>query len=187
MAYATYITEALVCGNYDRGEAHRSLLLFTKEAGMVYAEARSVRHEHSKQRSSVQDFSYIRATLVRGKSGWRLGSVEIFDNYYYRANNRETRAGILKVLRLLRRFVRGEEPHPVLFGAVLHSLERLCVLPQTDLADELLIFEARLLGELGYIDRSQLPELTSQMAALSPATQLTLTSLIERAVAESHL
>lgn len=56
MAYETYTTEALVCGTFNRNTADRSYLLFTREAGMLYADARSVREERSRQRYALRTF-----------------------------------------------------------------------------------------------------------------------------------
>ena len=81
MAYATYTTQALVCGTFDRNTADRSYRLFTREFGMVWADARSVRLEKSKQRSALTDFSVVRISLVRGKAGWKIGSVIAQQNF----------------------------------------------------------------------------------------------------------
>ena len=70
MSYQTYITDAVVVGSYASNTADKSYLLFTKRAGMLYATARSVREERSKQRYALQDFSHITVTLVKGKGGW---------------------------------------------------------------------------------------------------------------------
>lgn len=82
MAYVTYTTDAIVCGTYDRNTADRSYRLFTRELGMLYADARSVRLEKSKQRQALQDFSLIKVSLVKGKAGWKIGSVSEVQNYY---------------------------------------------------------------------------------------------------------
>ena len=58
MAYVTYTTLALVCGTFDQKTSDRSYMLFTREAGMLFASARSVREERSKQRyASTRFFS----------------------------------------------------------------------------------------------------------------------------------
>ena len=88
MAYQTYITEALVCGSIDNHSADRSFLLFTREAGMVYAHAKSVREERSKQRYALQVCSHIRATLIRGKSDWKIAGVDPLQNFYAQTTTR---------------------------------------------------------------------------------------------------
>jgi len=88
MSYATYTTEALVCGSRNNNTSDRAYLLFTEEVGMIWASARSVREERSKQRYALQDFSLIRVSLVKGKSGWRIGSVEATCNPFMEARSR---------------------------------------------------------------------------------------------------
>lgn len=151
MAYATYTTEALVCGSNDSYTSDRSYLLFTRDGGMLWASARSVREEKSKQRYALQDFSLIRVSLVKGKTGWRIGSVEAVGNPFMEARARSARASIAAVVKLLRRFVHGEEPHGVVYQDVVAILTRLAsagTLQHQGLQDR---FTLRLLYQLGYI------------------------------------
>jgi recombinational DNA repair protein (RecF pathway) len=148
MAYQTYITEAIVCGSWDRNTADKSILLFAREAGMVYVQAKSVRKEHSKQRYALQDASHIRATLIRGKTGWKVAGAEPLQSLYARAETREARALLRDTILLLRRFMHGETAHPDIFDDVL------CVLSQGDSFPEkaikTLLF-MRILNTLGYV------------------------------------
>jgi recombinational DNA repair protein (RecF pathway) len=125
MSYQTYHTEALVCGSYHNNTADKSFLLFTKRAGMLYASARSVREEKSKQRYALQDFSLITVTLIKGKTGWRIGSVETEGNVFGNALSRQSRGSVVRVLKLVRRFVAGEEPHPELYDELVYALQYL--------------------------------------------------------------
>lgn len=151
MAYATYTTEAFVCGSRASNTSDKSFLLFTRDAGMVWAAARSVREERSKQRFALQDFSFIRVSLVRGKTGWRIGSVENETNVFSTARTREARAGLLRIVKVLRQFVQGEEPHPVLYADVRAALLFVSGAEGDEperVADR---FVLRLLHKLGYV------------------------------------
>lgn len=151
MAYSTYTTEAIVCGSKDSYTSDRSYLLFTERAGMLWASARSVREEKSKQRYALQDFSIIRVSLVKGKSGWRIGSVEAISNPFMEARERSSRAGVSAVVKLLRRFLQGEEPQPIVYSDT--SIVLSCIAAATDL-DVITLqdqFTLRLLHQLGYI------------------------------------
>jgi len=158
MAYVTYTTDALVCGTFDRNTADRSYRLFTRELGMLYADARSVRTESSKQRQALQDFSLIRVSLVKGKGGWKIGSVTEIKNYYHQAVNQPARGSIVKVTRLLRRFLVGEESQVDLFDDCLAALTFFSGkrLHRTCLEH---IFIQRTLAQLGYIKTSDIPQL----------------------------
>lgn len=122
MSYTTYITEAIVCGGEDTNTADRSFLLFTREAGMLYASAKSVRREESKHRYALQECSHARVTLVRGKGGWRVTGAEPIANFYALAETREARAFLRNTLLLLRRVLRGEVPHPEIFDDVIEAV-----------------------------------------------------------------
>lgn len=150
MAYQTYTTEAFVCGTRNNNTADRSYLLFTAQAGMLWASARSVREERSRQRYALQDFSRIRVTLVKGKSGWRIGSVEAVLNGFSAAPDRATRHCITKCFLLLRRFIHGEGAYPTIFSDLetLYSvIQKGGTLPVV--ASD--YFALRLLETLGYV------------------------------------
>lgn len=192
MAYATYITEAVVCGTKNRNTADCSYLLFTREAGMVYADARSVREERSRQRFALQDFSRIRVSLIRGKSGWRIGSVEALENFYAAAVDKEARGSVVTLVRFMRRFIHGEETHRALYdyfiialAEVGKSLEaRSCVVA----AIELYVLET-----LGYVPATMVPPVLRTTAPhllkehCTPGLEATISRIIDTAVTASHL
>lgn len=153
MAYKTYTTEALVCGSNLHNTSDKSFLLFTKDAGMVYATARSVREERSKQRYALQEFSLIRVSLVKGKQGWRIGSVHVESNMFGDVHTRKARKGVLDIVRRLRQFVHGEESHPGLFADTVYALGLLEVVSDPWRIVE--IHTLRTLHALGYIEKTK--------------------------------
>lgn len=151
MAHLMYTTDAVVCGSRNSYTSDRSYLLFTKDAGMLWATARSVRVEKSKQRCALQDFSIIRVSLVKGKGGWRIGSVEAISNPFMESQQRSSRAGVAAVTKLLRRFVQGEEAHPKIYTDAVTVLSCLAVADTNDVVDLQDQFTLRMLNMLGYI------------------------------------
>lgn len=192
MAYATYTTKALVCGTFDRNTADRSYLLFTREAGMLYADARSVRKEKSRQRYALQDFSLVRVSLVKGKHGWKIGSIEAQQNFYQEAVDKAARMSVVSLFRLLRRFVRGEEAAPDLFDYVLASLIELSGEVE-ERSFVLLVVQVRILSILGYVDAKIIPEsvrtlLPQDIAQhCSDDTEHRIEQLYTHALSVSHL
>jgi DNA repair protein RecO len=191
MAYKTYITEALVCGSRVNNTSDKSYLLFTREAGMLYASAKSVREERSKQRYSLQEFSYIRVTLVHGKSGWRVTGAEPKTNIYANQSTRQARALVRNIIRLLRRLIQGESPHPSLFDEAKETLLRTHSGNEEGIEKVLTL---RILHSLGYIA----PILSLQhiftessidtiVATLNPKIEDECQKVIEHALQESHL
>ncbi len=193
MSYQVYTTEALVCGSFDNNTADKSFLLFTKDAGMLYASARSVREERSRQRYALQDFSLITVSLIRGKTGWRIGSVDSTSNLFRTALTREARGSVVRTLKLIRRYVQGEEPHPKLYFELVEALQYLAqaAVPNRVLAEE--IIATRFFYELGYInDSANLSAVFAgsflQVLDATPATLLpTLQAVTARAAAVSQL
>lgn len=152
MSYQTYTTKALVCGSYDNNTADKSFLLFTRRGGMLYAIARSVREERSKQRNSLQVFSLINISLVRGKQAWRIGSVESAGNLFSQSNTREARGSIVSVIKLLRQYIHGEEANPLLYDEVIAGLMFLINLKDESHREVWELFiKAKILHQLGYI------------------------------------
>jgi len=157
MSYNIYTTEALVCGNFEQNTADKSFLLFTREAGMLFANAKSVRVEISKQRFALQDFSRVRVSLIKGKQGWRVGSVEITKNDFSLANDRATRGSIVSIYKLLRRFIRGEEASTELYDFLTAALDEVTKnQPDRNILD--LLIKIKILAILGYVDEFALPK-----------------------------
>jgi recombinational DNA repair protein (RecF pathway) len=151
VSYKTYITEALVCGSTNNNTSDKNYLLFSKEAGMLWATAKSVREERSKQRCALQDFSHIRVSLIKGKSGWRIGSVEALGNPFMQADTRVERGTVNFAISELRRYVHGEVSLPRVYDDTFELLRdfRLLHGDRASLIRD--IFLVRLLSELGYI------------------------------------
>lgn len=151
MSYKTYTTEAIVCGSRVNNTSDKSFLLFTRDAGMVWAAAKSVREERSRQRYALQDFALIKVSLVRGKSGWRIGSAESEVNYFIAAQSQVARASIAAVIKLLRQFVQGEVSHLEVFADAKSALLASVSLPDAEVSKLKELFGFRLLYRLGYI------------------------------------
>jgi recombinational DNA repair protein (RecF pathway) len=192
MSYSTYTTEAIVCGTRDRNTTDRSFLLFTQSGGMLYAEARAVRRESSKQRSALQDFTRIRISLIRGKSGWRVGSVEALENYYNSAVDREARGSVVGLIKMVRRFARGEEAMTEVYEFVKTALFVLAQpLAERTFVDAFV--QVHFLAHLGYVALGTLPVPLQQASVTEVATlaskdyEALMRMQLESAVSHSHL
>lgn len=190
MAYATYTTDALVCGNKDSYTSDRSYLLFTRTLGMLWARARSVREERSKQRYALQDFSIVRVSLVKGKIAWRIGSVEAISNPFMECQKRSSRTGVVETVRLLRRFVQGEEPCASIYEDAVFALSCIAVADEDDLLNLQNQFALRTLHTLGYIAlHDSYRELIESLDPWSLPQEISpqATRAIEQALSASHL
>ncbi len=188
MAYETYITDALVCGVNNSNTSDRSYLLFTREAGMLFANARSVRKEISKQRYALQEFSLVRVTLIRGKSGWRIGSVESLHNYYNVAHDKIARGSVVSMFRQLRRFVHGEANMGELFYFVSEALNYVQnEITNREFIDE--VIKLRMLSMLGYVSSRDVADvlLNTDLKELHNVYTDSLSKEIDRAVKQAVL
>ena len=132
------------------GEAGKFLLLFTKDFGMIGAVAQGIRLSQSKLRYHIQDFSFCTVSIVRGKEVWRLtGAHEIEE---------ETVTGILhiKILKLLRRLLQGEEKNEKLFEIVKELYRTEIKIEDHEIVECLVVL--RILDSLGYISSKDLFE-----------------------------
>ena len=155
MSNRQYITKAIVCGSVHNMTSDKSYLLFTQDLGMLWATARSVRMEKSKQRYALQDFSIIRVSLVQGKSVWRIGSVEAVNNPFFNASTREVRGGISFVIKTVRKYIQGSGASKQIFTDTCDVIDLF--LEEPDISKVQLyqqIFLLRTLYELGYIKKT---------------------------------
>lgn len=145
-----YTTPAFVVHSTANGEAGKSLLLFTRDFGMLWATAQGVRLSNSKLRYHLQDYSFANVSLVRGKEMWRVtGAVE--------GDKKRTPTPLfVRVLQVLKRMLTGEEKNEKLFEIV----ETLYKLPFAEEEAEIVecIMMLRLLHSLGYISKNNLLE-----------------------------
>ncbi len=191
MGYRMYITEALVCGSTAVRTSDKSYLLFTRELGMIYATAQSVREERSKQRSALQEFSHVRMSLVHGKGGWRIAGTEALGNLYAYEDTREGRTLLRNIFLLLRRTIKGEEAHQDLFDDIVTTLKGNTVLAKCDIDT---ILSLRILHTLGYIAPEECIQnilcarfVSDISIPLTESEQNYTQKLIENALRESHL
>ena len=152
--YRIYTTEGIVLKGFATGEASKILAVFTRDLGLLYARAQSVREERSKLRYCLQDFSLGSFDLVRGKSGWRVTSAAgIRTLADFRGERRREAQGILvRVSALLVRLLRGEEKDPALFEEVVGAFARLGEreAPHGSPKDFEALLVMRILSRLGY-------------------------------------
>lgn len=160
---------------------------------MLYATARSVREERSRQRYALQDFSILSATLIKGKGGWRIGSIETLMNPFMEAKSRGARGSVVKLTKLLRRYVHGEMLEPSLYIDFVTAVKFASSEPTIprELLD--LYLSVRLLSHLGYTALPQNTELIMNLPlqALKTSDLLAiedeLLSSLRGAQAVSHL
>ena len=148
-----YQTEGFVLRTRPAAEESKVIRLMTKDLGVVDARAQGVRRGASKLRFALQEFSYCKVSLVRGKEVWRIVNAVPLENAFFILRDKpEALATVARILLLVGRLVSGEEEHAELFDIVRASIESLAndtlTREETLLAES--IFVLRILAALGY-------------------------------------
>ena len=187
-----YHTNSIILDTFPTGEADMTILLFTKELGMILAVAKSVRSAKSKLRYSLQIGSVSKVDLVKGKQVWRVISATPID----RINilDTETRAVVAKAVRFVKRMVDKEKEERGIYSDLEsllfstkkgHSKEKL--------AEIELVFYLRSLFGLGYIaNNAEFRDILSREYSISeletlPLPRKKILDAIKNAIYESHL
>ena len=207
--YQKYNTEALVLGSYEVGESDKTIVLYTRDFGLVRARASAVRSEYSRMRYAAQHFSRSHVSLVRGKRGWRLAGATAL-------SLPRTGAGLssfARIAELTQRLVGTDEKNEYLYDALTEAHTALMSaqggsLPKADgpraqalggpVSDVSGVIEivcvARLLYSLGYISNEALQSAlfthtayTGESLMEAETMRDKLLSSINRAIAETHL
>lgn len=145
--YTKYNTEALVLVTYESGEADRSVVLYTRDFGLVRARASGVRLERSKMRYSLQAYSFSRVSLVRGKNGWRAAGATSVRSLPSGAIT----TSFARVSSLASRLIAGEERNDYLFAALADAHASLAECAPESVPTIEIMCVARVLYALGYI------------------------------------
>jgi recombinational DNA repair protein (RecF pathway) len=162
MSHHVYTTPGFVVESHPHKEAGKFIYIFTRDLGMVGAAASGIRFEKSKLRYHAQDFSLATFSLVRGKETWRVvGAQEVLHHRIPTAGDKDAaaHAGYLlyvRILKVLKRLIPGEEKNEALFDAVLVAGNALA--GETFTSVELQLIEPlimlRILHHLGYVRNS---------------------------------
>jgi len=195
MSHHIYHTEAFVLGSANTGEANKYIFLFTRELGVVAGAAQSVRSIASKLRFSLQDFSYTRVDLVKGKQIWRITNAERKDEFANLFADKEKKKVYVKILGLIRRLCSDEEPNEVLFDVLVDSFtffEKESFTPETLEGFELVVL-VHILKNLGYLrDFAGMEEilnmkLSHELFVIAQEKRKLLIAEINHALQESQL
>lgn len=190
--YQKYHTDVLVLGSRESGETDRTVALYTREFGLVWARAAAVRTGHSKMRYALTHYSRSYVSLIRGKNGWRVAGAAAGTTAIDKSQP-GTRA-FARISQLVMRLVAGEEESGYLFdvlaeahGALMHADDAIA--PTIEL-----VCVARVLYALGYISaEAHETALFTHTAyahdALAEAEreQEAILRSINRALSETHL
>ena len=151
-----YHTEGIILSSRARGEANKIITVYTLEHGLIHTVVQGVRLNKSKLRFALQDLSYAKVDLVRGRDVWRITSATPVNSFPYARANNASLTFILRVCKLIERLCNGEEGNTEVFHDVLQAFILLDTPTQDTHTMEALELHLvlRILYHLGYIGES---------------------------------
>lgn len=195
-----YRTEAIILSSRPSGESGKYLTVLSKEYGVLKIEAQAVRKNDSKLRQSIQDFSVVDISFVRGKTGNKLVNASFISNFYYEISNQKILKSISNIFRLVEKMIVDEEKDDSIFDLFIKI--NLILKDNLDCTDDFLkaleiISVYRILSSLGYLSRDgeynfilseELDEgLVLRMEKKLITDKEKIIRLINNAINESHL
>ena len=115
-------THGFILTSRNTGEANKMLCIYTREIGLVRAMAQGIRLGRSKLRFALQDLSYARVDLVRGKEIWRVTSATTITSFPFARSNHQSLLLMGRVSKLIERLCDGEEAQEKIFDDFIQAL-----------------------------------------------------------------
>ena len=150
MSHTIYQTRALVLGAHDFKESNKLIALFTREFGLIYAHAQSVRDVKSKMRFHTQTLSFVDVDLVSGRDMWRMTGIHSHTSGVTLTQH-PLYSIYIKIADTLKRLLRGEDAHKELFFQVEQCIQETAHETDTQNLEEIeIIIMIRILHHVGY-------------------------------------
>ncbi len=168
-------TEAVVLAGYAKGEADKMLALYTRDFGLVRADAKGIRKSTSKLRFALQPYTIVRVDLIVTRAAYRAGSTDVL--FYLSSPSMPILSILYRISALVRRLVPEEEKNEPLYDTLTDLLKFLSTTSQENevLAAIELLAVFRILYHLGYVT-----EQAEHTLADIPITRNLLDHVIER-------
>lgn len=154
MSYHIYTSQGFILKGLPSGEADKFYYIFTRELGLIFASAKSVRVTKSKLAPALRDFSSGEFSFVKGKHRWKITHASSFENFFdvFRTDKEKLQL-CARVFSFLPTCITGEEINKDLFSVVDIALRHLKEEKFTK--EDLFLFECvlilRILFHLGYV------------------------------------
>lgn len=151
MSHSIHTSEAIILSRLPQ-DNNVAYMVFTREFGLLFAQATGVRRSESKLRSALQEYSIVTISLVKGKSVWRITSAIPQKNIFLEAQSQNTRHVCAKVCSLVARLIQGQEKDEKVYDTLRSGLSVLSeVTSATYISHIEICILVRLLSELGYV------------------------------------
>jgi len=193
--HSIYHTHGFILSSRNTGEANKMLTVYTRELGLVRAAVQGVRLHKSKLRFALQDFSYAKIDLVRGRDIWRVTSATNITSFPSARSSKPSILLIARISSLIERLCDGEEANGKIFDDFVQALY---LMDDSDISSDSrealeLHLVLRIMNILGYIGESAILDQylgssfdESKIESLLKERQ-SIIAHINKALNESHL
>jgi len=156
MANGLYTTEGFILSSREAGEAEKVVSVFTKEFGLLRLFARGARKPQSKLNPYLNIFTHGRFGFVSGKDRWHLVDAEDILHFDGVLLGREAIELLGRAANFVERFHKGEIKDEVFWHIILSFVKFLDSAPRETLQELEVVFYAKALLVLGYLDEEKL-------------------------------
>lgn len=194
MSYNIYTTDGIILKRTTFGEANIILYILTKDLGLIVASAQGARLSKSKLKGSLQEYSLVSVSLIKGKNGWKITNTSFIKNYFF-DYPKYFHEILSKISKLLQKMIVGESRHPEIFDDIKNGFDFISLLEKEKIDDFEIILVLRILHKLGYVAKEEKNErfLSDNFSWRTDVLDLTkeskreLIDSINKALKESHL
>ncbi len=172
-----------VLSYYNAGEADRRYRILTREHGLLFASATSVRKESSKLKYFLQKLNLVEVELISSKSGYRLTGGQLLSKTSKQLDNVSLSA-LDRIGILIGRLCQASDEHLDLFAiydSITKQLQGTNNVQQTEIIE--LWGTARVLHEFGYFNPDFNPEIDQELFRQSELTNIELEQLATQKIA----
>lgn len=106
--YEIYTTPAYILSSVTQGDSDLYVRFYTRDLGFVGAVVSAARKEISKHRYSIQPYSFVSLSLVKGKRGFRVTGLE-HQKHLALGKPEFTKKSVTYITKLLLLLIHGQE------------------------------------------------------------------------------
>ena len=121
----SYSSEGIVLSRKNYSEADRILIIYSKYHGKTSLLAKGVRKPKSKKRGSLEIFSHIKFSAVKGKGIDLITESELIDSFSGVRQDLRKVSLAYYFMEVVARLTRDEEKNDELFNLIIEYLNRL--------------------------------------------------------------
>jgi len=150
MSYHIYTTPGVILKRRTFGESDTVLYVLTRDLGLIIASAKSTRLMVSKLRSSLQEYSLVTLSCIKGKNGWKITNVSSEKNLFFDSPEFAKKV-LVQISTMLIKGIAGELPQKEIFETVESGFRLLNEIEEKYIGSFEALMVLRVMHQLGYV------------------------------------